>query len=69
MKVLVGKDILTRRRVVHFCLQWQPRDMWLGVFVESWKPLRLYMCILPCFPLHIRIEPNFPRRVQKGEAA
>jgi hypothetical protein len=36
--------------------QWEPRDLWVGLF---WRrtaiALHLYVCVLPCVPLHISI--------------
>ena len=55
MKVLVGKDIETRKYVYHVCLQFQPHDMWVGIFWEKMPLLlNIYICIIPMFPLHFR---------------
>lgn len=41
--------------------QWEPRDLWLGLFWRKTKiALHIYICILPMVPLHItkeRIQP------------
>ncbi len=37
-------------------LKFEPRDLWIGVYWDR-SPVRLdvYICVVPCFPLHIRI--------------
>lgn len=64
MKVFAGKDIVTRRRVLHLCVQWQPRDLWIGLYVENWHPFRGYLILVPCVPLHIKHEPKEARRLK-----
>lgn len=35
-------------------VQWEPRDMWIGVFWRTTKvAVHVYACLLPCCPLHI----------------
>jgi hypothetical protein len=45
-------------------MYWEPRDMWVGLFVDTrpgkaGTPLEhdryrhVYLCLLPCLPLHI----------------
>lgn len=57
MKVLTGADLRLSRGVLHFCLQWQPRDCWYGLFVDCWtrEEKAFYVTIIPCFPLHIKV--------------
>ncbi len=37
-------------------LQWEPRDLWVGLF---WRrtdiALHLYVCLVPLVPLHVTI--------------
>lgn len=33
-------------------VKFEPRDLWVGVFVDTVKK-RVYVCVLPCFPLVI----------------
>lgn len=33
-------------------IKFEPRDLWVGVFVDTDKQ-RLYICLLPCFPIVI----------------
>ena len=34
-------------------LEWVPNDLWIGIY---WKVLKgrldLWMCLIPCFPIH-----------------
>jgi len=55
MKVLTGKDVILKKSVFHVCLQFQPRDMWIGLYVESWRPFKAYLCLVPCFPIHVKL--------------
>lgn len=35
-------------------IQWEPRDLWVGVFWrESDLCLHVYICLIPLLPLHI----------------
>lgn len=48
--------------------QWELRDLWVGLFWRKTQiALHLYVCIVPCVPLHVTIlrkqQPaNSPRR-------
>jgi hypothetical protein len=64
MKVLVGKDIEIGKHVYHVCLQFQPRDVWVGVYWERMSYLSIYVCIIPMFPLHFRRHTLVPREEQ-----
>lgn len=54
-------------------IEFEPRDVWIGLFwckkrvhVAGFKmreDLHLYLCLIPCFPIHIVI----PRREWKYE--
>lgn len=33
-------------------VMFEPRDLWLGVFVDTAKK-RIYVCLLPCLPVVI----------------
>lgn len=42
------------RLIVQF--QWEPRDVWVGLFWRRTEiALHLYICLLPFVPLHITI--------------
>jgi len=43
-------------------LQWEPRDVWVGLFWRTnheigmtWYTLHLYVCIIPLVPLHVTL--------------
>lgn len=46
-------------------LEFEPRDLWIGIYWDinhskehttyGFRYLHIYICIIPCFPLHIRI--------------
>lgn len=36
---------------------WEPRDLWMGVFVHQWYPLIFYICPLPTIAIRVEIEP------------
>lgn len=42
-------------------LKWEPRDIWVGLYwtvdggARQRRELALYLCIIPCLPLCIRI--------------
>jgi hypothetical protein len=59
MKVLAGTDIITRRGVFHICLQWQPRDIWYGLYIDTWATglKAVYLCLVPCLPIHVKWAP------------
>lgn len=54
MKILVDRDFIVRKRLYHVSLLFEPRDMWIGNFNDTKKPLSRYICIIPCFPIHIK---------------
>lgn len=42
--------------------QWEPRDLWAGLFwrvnremPRPYYTLHLYVCLVPCVPLHVTI--------------
>lgn len=35
-------------------LKWEPRDLWVGLFVDTEKG-RLYVCLVPCLPIIVSI--------------
>ena len=42
--------------------QWEPRDCWVGCFwttTRGWTDI--YVCLLPCLPLHLRYFHRRPR--------
>lgn len=45
---------LVDRRRLKVQIQWEPRDLWIGVF---WRKtdlcLHIYICLLPLVPIHI----------------
>ena len=32
-------------------LEFVLQDMWIGVY---WRPKHIWVCLLPCFPVHIQ---------------
>jgi hypothetical protein len=54
LKILTGQDIKVGKKVFHVCLQWQPRDFWIGIFFDTWQPFAAYIIVIPCFPVHIK---------------
>jgi len=60
VKVLIGKDIKTKKHIYHICLQFQPKDAWIGIYIEhAFLGIFIaYICILPFFPIHIKQLPN-----------
>jgi hypothetical protein len=56
MKVLVSIDRIRLPRIYHVSLQWEPRDIWIGVFMDGIQDgFACYICIVPCFPIYIRV--------------
>jgi hypothetical protein len=35
--------------------EWKLADMWIGVFWKRSDVLHVWICLLPCVPLHIEI--------------
>ena len=55
MKILLGRR-WSRGAVF---LKWEPKDMWLGVYwTRNGLARHVYICILPCLPLHIWWRPE-----------
>ena len=54
--------------VIRVKLKFEPRDLWLGLYVDtkSWPMLlSLYLCLIPCLPVLIQImraPKGWPRR-------
>lgn len=56
-KRMLWRNAITRRVAVE--LIFEPRDMWIGVFIsdktnrmgEHWRAL--YICVLPCLPIRV----------------
>lgn len=61
--------VLAERKTDKFwlSLQWEPRDLWVGVFWKkqfwfsdtmesSGNSMYIYVCILPCFPVCLQWE-------------
>ncbi|MHC4864613.1 MAG: hypothetical protein ACYTEX_11040 [Planctomycetota bacterium] len=37
-------------------IQWEPRDMWVGLFWRKTEiAIHLYICLVPLLPLHVTI--------------
>jgi hypothetical protein len=35
-------------------LLWEPRDLWVGVYLDPQaQGMRVYVCLLPCLPVRI----------------
>ena len=40
-------------------IKWEPRDLWVGVFWThgAYNSFHIYICVVPCFPLHLWWDP------------
>ncbi|KKL67821.1 hypothetical protein LCGC14_2131120 [marine sediment metagenome] len=47
---------LINRLALKVQIQWEPRDWWVGTFWRKTEiAVHLYVCIVPCLPLHVTI--------------
>lgn len=47
---------LFNRDTVKVNIQWEPRDLWVGLFWRRTElALHVYLCLVPCFPFHVSI--------------
>lgn len=60
VQILNGRHVKAR-------LQWNPRDMWIGVYWSS-HPLcwQLYVCLVPMFPLRVAVLKRYFRDLADG---
>lgn len=46
----------TRGRRWTLALEWKAADLWIGAFWDRRGPLlNLWICLLPCLPVHVQI--------------
>lgn len=49
-----------------FRVCWEPQDLWVGVFWKGYpKAVELFVCVLPCFPIALYVQWNFPAHVRR----
>lgn len=58
MRVLRLWTFHGRRRSWALNIQWEPHDLWVGVFWRTTPSefLHLYVCLVPLFPIHLTIQ-------------
>lgn len=44
---------MARLKKLSISIKWEPRDIWIGVFNDMKVTDRIYICIIPCFPVII----------------
>ena len=60
-------------RIISAGLEWQPHDLWIGVFwryerhplqyLDGWTKTDVWVCIVPMLPIHIIWQTTLPRQV------